>query len=176
MFPLFTTRCLHVRHDVRDPSGGSEKCGREWCPVILPKWRLPRNLGILLHAANLRHGTDGFTSTPKEGVLRIFSTLKVRRFRQGLNPRTWVLKATPRPPKPVLIIIIGGILILFIYTTRLVSKEIFSTSNKIHREVGRTKDLSAPRYVHFGCYTGFIYGKDSHYLNQLRNPLWERDP
>jgi len=26
----------------------------------------------LLHAVNLRHGTDGFTSPPKEGVLRIF--------------------------------------------------------------------------------------------------------
>ena len=26
----------------------------------------------LLHAANLRHGTDAFTSPPKEGVLRIF--------------------------------------------------------------------------------------------------------
>jgi hypothetical protein len=26
----------------------------------------------LLDAANLRHGTDGFTSSPKEGVLRIF--------------------------------------------------------------------------------------------------------
>ena len=46
----------------------------------------------LLHAVNLRHGTDGFTSTPKEGVLRIFSPLKIRRLRSGLNPRTWVLK------------------------------------------------------------------------------------
>jgi hypothetical protein len=27
----------------------------------------------LLHAVKLRHGTDGFTSRPKEGVLRIFS-------------------------------------------------------------------------------------------------------
>jgi hypothetical protein len=27
----------------------------------------------LLHAANLRHGTDGFTSPLKKGVLRIFS-------------------------------------------------------------------------------------------------------
>jgi hypothetical protein len=27
----------------------------------------------LLHAVKLRHGTDGFTSLPKEGVLRIFS-------------------------------------------------------------------------------------------------------
>jgi len=26
----------------------------------------------LLHAANLRHGTNGFTSPPKEGVLRDF--------------------------------------------------------------------------------------------------------
>ena len=41
--PLF--RCSHfsppgastVRHDVRDPSGGSGNCGRECCPVILPK-------------------------------------------------------------------------------------------------------------------------------------------
>ena len=43
------------------------------CPVILPKFRLPRKFGDLLHAANRRHGTDGFTSPPKEGVLRIFS-------------------------------------------------------------------------------------------------------
>jgi hypothetical protein len=26
-------------------------------------------------------------------------------------------------------------------------------------------------YVHFGCHTGFLYGKDSHYLNQPCNPL-----
>ena len=44
--PTFATRCLHVRHDVRDPSGGSGNCGRECCPVILTKWRLPRHLGI----------------------------------------------------------------------------------------------------------------------------------
>jgi hypothetical protein len=30
----------------------------------------------LLHAAKLRHGTDGFTSLPKEGMLRIFSPEK----------------------------------------------------------------------------------------------------
>ena len=44
----------------------------------------------------------------------------------------------------VLFLIIGGILVLFIYITRLASNEIFSPSNKIHREVGRAKDLSAP--------------------------------
>ena len=62
------------------------------------------HLGIFLHAANLRHWTDGFTFPPKEGVLRIFSPLKIRRLRPTLNPRTWVLKAstlTPQPPKPL---------------------------------------------------------------------------
>jgi hypothetical protein len=43
-----------------------------------------------------------------------------------------------------LIIIIVGILVLFIYITRLASNEIFSPSNKIHWEVGRAKNLSAP--------------------------------
>jgi hypothetical protein len=47
--------------------------GEKGCPVILPTWRL-----YLLHAANPRHGTDGFTSPPKEGLLGIFSPLKIR--------------------------------------------------------------------------------------------------
>ena len=38
--------------------------------------------------------------------------------------------------------ITGGILVLFIYTIRLASNEIFSPSHKIHREVGGAKDLS----------------------------------
>ena len=51
----------------------------------------------LLHAGNLRHVTDGFTSPPKEDVLRTFSPLKIRRLRPGLNPRTCVLKASTLP-------------------------------------------------------------------------------
>jgi hypothetical protein len=34
----------------------------------------------------------------------------------------------------------------YIHKTRLTSNKIFSPSNKIHREVGRAKDLSAPWY------------------------------
>ena len=42
--PTFATRCLHVRHNVRDPQRRKVKL---WAsPVILPKWRLPRHLGI----------------------------------------------------------------------------------------------------------------------------------
>ena len=48
----------------------------------------------LLHAINLRHGTNGFTSHPKEGVLRIFSPWKIGRFQAGLNPVTWIPKAS----------------------------------------------------------------------------------
>ena len=51
----------------------------------------------LLHDVNLRHGTDGFTSPPKEGVLMIFSPWKIQRLRSGLNPRTWVPKASTLP-------------------------------------------------------------------------------
>jgi hypothetical protein len=36
---------------------------------------------------------------------------------------------------------------IYIYITRLASKEIFSPSNKIHREVGWAKDLSVPLFL-----------------------------
>ena len=71
--PTFAARCLYVCNDARDPSSERWNCGRERYPVILPKFRLPHKFRDLSLAANLRHGTDGFTSPPKEGVLRIFS-------------------------------------------------------------------------------------------------------
>jgi len=60
------------------------------CREFYRKWRLPHHFWVLLHAVNLRYGTDGFTSPPKEGVLRIFSPDKFRRLRPSLNPRTHV--------------------------------------------------------------------------------------
>ena len=41
--------------------------------ILSENARLPRNIQGLLHAINLQHGTNGFISLPKEGVLRIFS-------------------------------------------------------------------------------------------------------
>ena len=59
----------------------------------------------LLHAVNLRYGTDGFTSPPKEGVLRIFFfALKNRTASVGFEPANLGTKgqhATSRPPKPL---------------------------------------------------------------------------
>ena len=66
------------------------------------KLRLPRiHLRVLLHAANMRHGTNGSTSLPKEGVLRIFFALKNS---AGFEPASLGTKgqhATSRPPKPL---------------------------------------------------------------------------
>jgi len=49
--------------------------------------------------------------------------------------------------------------------TRLASKEIFSPSNKIHREVCRAKDLSAHRYT---ADTGGIYTPDEGHVANVR--------
>jgi len=49
----------------------------EKLPRILPKsGDFHVTFWVLLHAVNLRHGTDGFTAPPKEGVLRIFTPEK----------------------------------------------------------------------------------------------------
>jgi hypothetical protein len=58
----------------------------------------------LLHAANLRHGNHGFTSLPKESVLRIFFAPKNPTASAGFEPANLGTKgqhATPRPPKPL---------------------------------------------------------------------------
>jgi hypothetical protein len=60
--------------------------------------RNQRDCWVLLHAANLRHWTEGFTSPPKEGMLRIFGPEKS----DGLG--TWVTDGsmlTTRPSKPL---------------------------------------------------------------------------
>ena len=102
--PTFAARCLYVRNDARDRRSERWNCGREICPVILPKFRLPRKFRDLLHAVNLLHGTDGFTSPPKEGVLRIFFRPKNPTASAGFEPANLCTKgqhATPRPPKMI---------------------------------------------------------------------------
>jgi hypothetical protein len=67
-----------------------------WQAVMRLGWEIGvefclRNISIharkvLLYAVNLRHGTDGFTSPPKEVVLRIFLTLKNPSTSRTLGP------------------------------------------------------------------------------------------
>jgi hypothetical protein len=93
--PTFSARCLHVQRRERPLAAEGGTLRRpEMFRQILSRIRLPHNSRDLLHAANLRHGTGGFTSPPKKGVLRIFSSLKIRRLRPSLNPRTWVPKTS----------------------------------------------------------------------------------
>jgi len=103
--PTFSARCLHVQRRERPlaAEGGTLR-GREMFRQISSRIRLPRNSRDLLRAANPRHGTDGFTSPPKEGVLKIFSTLKNPTASAGFEPANLGTKgqhATSRPPKPI---------------------------------------------------------------------------
>jgi hypothetical protein len=57
-----------------------------------------------LHTVKLRHGTDGFTSRPKKGVLRIFFRPKNPTASAGWEPAnlgTKIQYATSRPTKPL---------------------------------------------------------------------------
>jgi hypothetical protein len=55
------------------PSRKRGNYGPEMAGNFTNKLRILLHLKGILHAANLRHGTNGFTSPPKEGMLRIFS-------------------------------------------------------------------------------------------------------
>jgi hypothetical protein len=106
--PTFSARCLHVQRRERTlvVEGGTLR-GREMFPQISSRIRLPRNSRDPLHAANLRHETDGFTSHPKEGALRIFFGLKNPKASAGFEPAILGTKcqhATSRPPKPIQLI------------------------------------------------------------------------
>ena len=86
--PTFATRCLHVRNDARDPSSERWNYGRERLSGSFAYMTsLFTPLGIFYMPQ-----IYGFTSPLKEGVLRIFSPLKIRRLRPGLNSRTGLLK------------------------------------------------------------------------------------
>ena len=66
----------HVWNDVSEPQQRKVELWARNCQEFCRKWRLPRHVWFLLPAVNLRHGTDDFTSPPKEGALRIFSPEK----------------------------------------------------------------------------------------------------
>ena len=84
---VFSRSYLH--RQVSPPETLVVKGGTTWARNGLKMPHFHVTFRDLLHAVNLRHGTNGFTSLPKEGVLRIFFALK--------NPRTWVPKASTLP-------------------------------------------------------------------------------
>ena len=83
--PTFTTGSL--QENLAAKGGTTWARNGRW---ILPEnARLPRNIQGPFTCRKPTTWTDGFTSPPKEGVLRIFSPWKIQRLRSGLNPRTW---------------------------------------------------------------------------------------
>ena len=93
---VFSRSYLH--RQVSPPETLVAKGGTNWARNgrwILPEnARLPRNIQGSFTCRKSTTWDNGFTSLPKEGVLRIFSPWKIRRLRPGLNPRTWVPKAS----------------------------------------------------------------------------------
>jgi len=69
------------RHAWNDASETRQRMEELWARNFREFWRK----WVLLHAVNLRHGTDGFTSPPKEGVLSIFSPEKSEGFGRVLT-------------------------------------------------------------------------------------------
>jgi len=70
--PRFSKRSYFGRQvPLASPSSQRRNYGQEMVAKLCLGYA-PR---FLLQAANLRHGTDNFTSLPKEGVLRIFIAL-----------------------------------------------------------------------------------------------------
>jgi hypothetical protein len=89
----FSARCLHVQRRERPlaAEGGTLR-GREMFRKIPSTIRLPRNCS--------KSATwDRRLYFPSEGrrAEDFFSPLKIRRLRPGLNPRTWVPKASTLP-------------------------------------------------------------------------------
>jgi len=74
--PIFASRRLHACHHASAPSGGRWNCGREMSRNFFLNADFHVTFRDLLHAVKLRHGTDGFTSPSKEGVLRNILPLK----------------------------------------------------------------------------------------------------
>jgi hypothetical protein len=100
--PTFATRCLHILNDARDPSSERRNYGQERLDGNFAYMVSLHAIRDLLHAENLRHGTDGFTSPPKVGMLRIFCALKNLTASAGFERANLGTKgehATPRPPK-----------------------------------------------------------------------------
>jgi hypothetical protein len=92
-FQLSPQEAPSVWSEASEPSSGRWNYGREMAERMLPKVATSTSLLGYFTCRKARHGTDGFTSPPKEG----FFARKIRRLRPGLNPRTWVPKASTLP-------------------------------------------------------------------------------
>ena len=92
--PTSAVRCPHARNDARDLSSERWNCVGENYPVVLPKWRLPRHLAFFYMPQIYDMGPTALLPLRRKARWASFRPEKSWRLRPGLNPRTWVLKAT----------------------------------------------------------------------------------
>jgi hypothetical protein len=76
LVPRSSPEALHVEQRDRPLLAKGGIIGEKWPVIFSLTMRLPRRFRFLQHAAKLRHGTDGFTSPPKNGMLRTISPEK----------------------------------------------------------------------------------------------------
>jgi hypothetical protein len=95
--PISAARCLYARNDARDPSSERWNCVDENYPAILPKWRLPRHLGIFYMPQIYNIGQTALLPLWRKACWGFFCPEKSWQLRPGLNPRTWVLKGSTLP-------------------------------------------------------------------------------
>jgi hypothetical protein len=81
-FQLSPQEAPSVWSDVSEASSRRWNYGREMAERILPKVATSTSILGSFTCRKARHGTDGFTSPPKEGVLRTFSPEKSDDFGQ----------------------------------------------------------------------------------------------
>jgi hypothetical protein len=97
-FPTFSARCLYVqRREIPLAGEGGTLRGRETFRKISSRIRLPRNSRDLLHAVNLRHGTE---RRHAENFFALKNPTASAGF-ESANLSTKSQHATSRPPKPI---------------------------------------------------------------------------
>jgi len=71
-FQLMPPGVPHVWNDASEPQQRKVQIWARNCGEFCRKSRLPRHFWVLLHAVNLRLGTDGFTSLRRKACWEIF--------------------------------------------------------------------------------------------------------
>jgi hypothetical protein len=94
--PTYATRRPHA-----SPRKSTQRRKVKLWAKNVPKFCLNADFHVtfrdLLHAVKLRHGTDGLYFHSEGRRAEDFFTLKIQRLRPGVNPRTWVPKASTLP-------------------------------------------------------------------------------
>ena len=161
--PTFAARCLYVHNDARDPSSERWNCEWEICPVILPKFRLPRKFRYLLHAQIYDMGQTALLPLRRKACWGFFRP-KNPTASAGFEPANLGTKgqhSTPRPPKPIIIYIC---ICIYIHFYTLLRRGTFSSICVIQ-----------PTEISLKVYNMHLYYDHTLYSFPLYTFLWTED-